>query len=456
MGSRTDAGNPTLRSLPPVHELAGALDAPHALAVAAARQAIAEQRAAVAAGEPVAANLLPRARELLAEMERGSLRRVLNATGVILHTNLGRAPLPAAAREAVARVADGYSNLELELESGERGSRHDHVEGLLCELTGAEAAIVVNNGAGAVLLAAAALAGPGRGIVVARGQLVEIGGGFRIPEVIVQSGARLIEVGTTNRTRLGDYARALESQDDVGAIMRVHQSNFRTVGFVEEVPIEALCELGVPVVDDVGSGWLASQPALMLGGGAAVGDEPPIATSVAAGAALTCCSGDKLLGGPQAGLIVGRRDAVAATRRHPLARALRIDKLSLAALEATLRLYLDPDRALREIPVLAMLAVDEATLAARAGRLAAAIGDRASVARAAGKAGGGALPLLELEGPVVSLDADPEPLARALRHGDPPVVARIHDGQVLLDPRTLADDEVELVAGAARAALSGE
>ncbi len=459
MGARGDSA--TLRSLPAVHELAGALDAPHALAVAAARQAIAEQRAAVVAGEPVAANLLPRARELLAEMERGSLRRVLNATGVILHTNLGRAPLPAAAREAVARAADGYSNLELELESGERGSRHDHVEGLLCELTGAEAAIVVNNGAGAVLLAAAALAGPGRGIVVARGQLVEIGGGFRIPEVIVQSGARLIEVGTTNRTRLGDYARALESHDDVGAIMRVHQSNFRTVGFVEEVPIEALCELGVPVIDDVGSGWLASQPASMSGGsmvagGAAVGDEPPIASSVAAGAALTCCSGDKLLGGPQAGLIVGRRDAVAAARRHPLARALRIDKLSLAALEATLRLYLDPERALREIPVLAMLAVDEATLAARAERLAAAIGDRASVTRAAGKAGGGALPLLELEGPVVSLDADPEPLARALRHGDPPVIARIHDAQVLLDPRTLADDEVELVAGAARGALSGE
>ena len=264
MGAR--GGSATLRSLPAVHELAGALDAPHALAVAAARQAIAEQRAAVVAGEPVAANLLPRARELLAEMERGSLRRVLNATGVILHTNLGRAPLPAAAREAVARAADGYSNLELALDSGERGSRHDHVEGLLCELTGAEAAIAVNNGAGAVLLAAAALAGPGRGIVVARGQLVEIGGGFRIPEVIVQSGARLIEVGTTNRTRLGDYARALESHDDVGAIMRVHQSNFRTVGFVEEVPIEALCELGVPVIDDVGSGWLASQPALMLGG----------------------------------------------------------------------------------------------------------------------------------------------------------------------------------------------
>ena len=391
MGTRGDAGSATLRSLPAVHELAGALDAPHVLAVAAARRAIAEQRTAVVAGVPAAEDLLPRARELLADMQRGSLRRVLNATGVILHTNLGRAPLPAAAREAVARAAEGYSNLELDLESGDRGSRHAHIEGLLRELTGAQAAIVVNNGAGAVLLAAAALAGPGRGIVVARGQLVEIGGGFRIPEVIAQSGARLIEVGTTNRTRLGDYTRALEAGDDVGAIMRVHQSNFRTVGFVEEVPIEALCELGVPVIDDVGSGWLASQPASnLLGvgfgsmseGRTAARDEPPIAASVAAGAAVTCCSGDKLLGGPQAGLIVGRQDAVAAARRHPLARALRIDKLSLAALEATLRLYRDPERALQEIPVLAMLSVDEATLAARARRLAAAIGNLASVIRA--------------------------------------------------------------------------
>jgi L-seryl-tRNA(Ser) seleniumtransferase len=446
MGPRGDSG--ALRSLPAVHEIAGALDAPHALAVAAARRAIAEQRAAIAAGGPATDDVLPRARELLAEMERGSLRRVLNATGVILHTNLGRAPLPAAARDAVMRAAEGYSNLELELETGERGSRHAHVEQLLCDLTGAESAIVVNNGAGAVLLAAAALAGPGRGIVVARGQLVEIGGGFRIPEVIAQSGARLIEVGTTNRTRLGDYARALETHDDIGAIMRVHQSNFRTVGFVEDVSVEALCELGVPVIDDVGSGWLAGQPVLTV-------DEPLIGRSVAAGAALVCCSGDKLLGGPQAGLIVGRRDAVAAARRHPLARALRIDKLSLAALEATLRLYRDPERALEEIPVLAMLAVDEATLAARAERLAAAIGERASVNRAAGKAGGGSLPLLELEGPVVSLDADPEPLVAALRGVDPPVIARIHDGRVLLDPRTLTDEELPIVARAVRGALAG-
>ncbi len=454
MGARGDAGAATLRSLPAVHTLAGALDAPHALAVAAARRAIAEERTAVVAGGTATEDLVPRARELLAEIQRGSLRRVLNATGVILHTNLGRAPLPAAAREAVARAAEGYSNLELDLDSGERGSRHAHVERLLCDLTGAEAAIAVNNGAGAVLLAAAALAGPGRGIVVARGQLVEIGGGFRIPEVIAQSGARLVEVGTTNRTRLGDYARALELHDDVGAIMRVHQSNFRTVGFVEEVPIEALCELGVPVVDDVGSGWLAGQPGRLEVTFTGV-EEPLITASVAAGAALVCCSGDKLLGGPQAGLILGRRESVAAARRHPLARALRIDKLSLAALDATLRLYLDPKRAVREIPVLAMLSADEDALAARAVRLAIAIGERASVTRAAAKAGGGALPLLELEGPVVALEAEPEALARALRHGDPPVIARVHDGRVLLDPRTLSDDEVEPVAASARRALAG-
>jgi L-seryl-tRNA(Ser) seleniumtransferase len=441
MGAGDDAGAAGLRSLPAVHELAARLEAPHALAVAAARLAIEECRTARLAGQPGSGNLVARAREMLVRLERPSLRRVINATGVILHTNLGRAPLAASAREAVARAADGYSNLELDLASGERGSRHAHVEGLLCELTGAEAAIVVNNGAAAVLLAAAALAGPGRAIVVARGQLVEIGGGFRIPEVIAQSGARMIEVGTTNRTRLSDYERALKAHDDVGAIMRVHQSNFRTVGFVEDVGVQELCELGVPVIDDVGSGRIA----LAVGA-----DEPAVTDSVAAGAALVCCSGDKLLGGPQAGLMVGRREAVAAARRHPLARAMRIDKLSLAALEATLRLYRDPQRALREIPTLAMLAADEATLTARAELLAAEIGDGAQVTRATAKVGGGTLPLLELEGPVVALEGEPEARARALRANDPPVIARIHDGRLLLDPRTLTDEDVPLVVSAVR------
>jgi L-seryl-tRNA(Ser) seleniumtransferase len=439
MGAGDDAGAAGLRSLPAVHELAARLEAPHVLAVAAARLAIEECRTARLAGQPGSGNLVARAREMLVRLERPSLRRVINATGVILHTNLGRAPLAASAREAVARAADGYSNLELDLASGERGSRHAHVEGLLCELTGAEAAIVVNNGAAAVLLAAAALAGPGRAIVVARGQLVEIGGGFRIPEVIAQSGARMIEVGTTNRTRLSDYERALKADEEVGAIMRVHQSNFRTVGFVEDVSVAALCELGVPVIDDVGSGRMAQ---------AVDAEEPAVADSVAAGAALVCCSGDKLLGGPQAGLMLGRREAVAAAREHPLARAMRIDKLSLAALEATLRLYRDPLRAVNEIPTLAMLAADETTLAARAGRLAAEIGNRAQVIRATAKVGGGTLPLLELEGPVVALDGDPEALAQSLRANEPPVIGRIHDGRLLLDPRTLTDENVVLVAQA--------
>ncbi len=447
MGARGDPA--ALRSLPAVHELAARLDAPHALAVAAARGAIDEHRACLLAGQPDAGDVEERARELLAALERPSLRQVINATGVILHTNLGRAPLAASVRDAVAQAAEGYGNLELDLDTGERGSRHAHVEALLCELTGAEAGMAVNNCAGAVLLAAAALAGPGRAIVVARGQLVEIGGGFRIPEVIAQSGARLIEVGTTNRTRLDDYERALRAHDDVGAVMRVHQSNFRTVGFVEEVPVEALCELGVPVIDDIGSGWLAGQPAFLGGRGA---QEPELGHSVAAGAALVCCSGDKLLGGPQAGLIVGRREAVAAARRHPLARALRIDKLSLAALEATLRLYRDPERARREIPVLAMLDAGERELAARAQRIAEAIGEPARIVRTAGRVGGGALPLLELEGPAVALDGDPDTLARTLRAHDPPVIARIHEGRVLLDPRTLRDEDVPLVV---RAVLAG-
>ncbi len=438
MGERGDAAATALRGLPPVHELAATLDAPHALAVKAARQAIAEAREAVIAGRP-GAGVQERAVEILSQLGQPSLRRVINATGVILHTNLGRAPLSARAREAVARAAEGYSNLELDLATGERGSRQGHVEELLTELTGAEAAMVVNNGAGAVLLAASALAGPGREVVVSRGQLVEIGGGFRIPEVIATSGAKLTEVGTTNRTRIADYERALGP--DTGAIMRVHPSNFRSVGFVQEVSIEELCELGVPVIDDVGSGVLAED--------AATRGEPGIRRSVQAGAALICCSGDKLLGGPQAGIMAGRRTAVAAARKHPLARALRIDKLSLAALEATLISYRDPaDR----LPVHEMLTADPSVLEARARRLADEIGGAATVVRTAGKVGGGALPLLELEGPAVALSGG-QGLAERLRRADPPVVARVQDGRVLLDPRTLADDELPVLAHAVRAAL---
>ena len=340
----------------------------------------------------------------------------------------------------MARVAAGYSNLEYSLESGERGSRQDHVEALLREVTGAEAALAVNNCAAAVLLAVAALAGRGQEIVVSRGQLIEIGGSFRIPDVVAQSGARLVEVGTTNRTRLRDFARAVG--DQTGAILRAHPSNFRTVGFVEEVEIEQLCGLGVPVIDDVGSGVLADQLELLAG-------EPPVRRSVAAGAALVCFSGDKLLGGPQAGCIVGSRDAVEACKRHPLARALRIDKLTLAALEATLALYRDPEWAAREIPVLRMLADDG--LEERAAALAEATGGE--IVRSTAKVGGGALPLLELEGPAVALD---EALAAPLRRGDPAVVGRLSGGRLLLDPRTLSDADLKTVQFAVRDASGYE
>jgi L-seryl-tRNA(Ser) seleniumtransferase len=412
VGQRDDT---RLRDLPSVDRLATSV----------ARAVVGERREELLAGARDDADLVERAQERL----RPSLRRVVNATGVIVHTNLGRAPLAEAARAAVARVSEGYGNLEFDLERGERGERSAHLDGLLREVTGAEAGFAVNNCAAAVLLAVSALAGPGREVVVSRGQLIEIGGGFRVPEVVAQSGARLVEVGTTNRTRLHDYAAKLT--DATGAILRAHPSNFRTLGFVEEVEIEALCGLGVPVIDDVGSGVLADDVE-------ALADEPAVRRSVRSGAALVCFSGDKLLGGPQAGVIVGTREAVDAARRHPLARAVRIDKLSLAALEATLALYRDPDHARRAIPVLAMLDADG--LEARAAALAEATGGE--VVRSYAKVGGGALPLLELEGPAVALD---ESLAEPLRQSAIPVIGRVSGGRLLLDPRTMADEEVEWV-----------
>jgi L-seryl-tRNA(Ser) seleniumtransferase len=434
-----------LRALPSVEELAARLEGvPHTLAVRAARESIAARREAIAGGAEPSGALLEEARARVEALERGSLRPVLNATGVIVHTNLGRAPLAEAAAEAAADAARGYSNLEYDLEGGTRGSRQVHAESILRELTGAEAALVVNNCAGAVLVATAALAA-GRELVISRGQLVEIGGSFRVPDVIAQSGARMVEVGTTNRTRLADYERALGPE--TGAVMRAHQSNFRTVGFVEEVGIEELCGLGVPVIDDVGSGALAERVPELA-------DEPGVRRSVAAGAAIVCFSGDKLLGGPQAGLMVGRADAIERCRSHPLARALRIDKLSLAALAATLRLYLDPQAALREIPVLRMLTAPESELDARAELMRAALAEAgidARVIRAGAKVGGGALPLLELEGPVCAVDPAPlalDELAARLRRSDPPVIARARDGWLLLDPRTLDDAGAGLAAAA--------
>ncbi|HEX4364331.1 MAG TPA: L-seryl-tRNA(Sec) selenium transferase [Solirubrobacteraceae bacterium] len=417
------------------------------LATAVARAELTARRAEILGGtggdDDAQVDLVARARARL----KPNLKRVLNATGVVVHTNLGRAPLAVEAQAAVAAAADGYSNLELDLATGERSSRHAHVEGLLGELTGAEAAMAVNNCAAAVLLACAALAG-GRDTVVSRGQLIEIGGGFRIPEVLEAAGTRLVEVGTTNRTRSADYEQALaRGGERIGAILRAHPSNFRTLGFVEEVEIEELCSLGVPVIDDVGSGVLGDDVELLAG-------EPPVRRSVRAGAALTAFSGDKLLGGPQAGLLVGTREAIDRCRRHPLARAVRIDKLSLAALEATLALHRDPVAARRALPVLAMLDADDTTLRTRADELATATGG--TVVESTAKVGGGALPLLELPGPAVAIDpgpAGPDALAARLRAGDPAVVGRIHDGRLLLDPRTLTDGEARAAAHAVRAVL---
>jgi L-seryl-tRNA(Ser) seleniumtransferase len=421
----TDARNDRLRALPSVDRLATAV----------ARAELADRRRALLAGHAAAdVDLVAAARARLAP----GTRRVLNATGVVLHTNLGRAPLAGEARAAIAAAATGYGALELDLATGRRSRRGRRAEALLTALAGAEAALVVNNGAAAVLLAAAALAGPGRELIVSRGELIEIGGGLRIADVVAQSGARLIEVGSTNRTRVQDYAAAVGPT--TGAILRVHQSNFRMTGFVARPALEELAALGVPVIDDLGSGALdGDRPAF--------GGEPTVRGSLTAGAALACFSGDKLLGGPQAGILVGAAAHVDACRRHPLARALRIDKLCLAGLEATLELHADAPTAGERVPVLAMLELPADVLAARTGRLAELTGGR--VVEMPSPAGGGSLPLHELDGPGVALDAGPagaDALATRLREGDPAVIARVRDGLVLLSARTLAADEIPVAA----------
>ena len=416
-----------LRDLPSVDELARGVDDP--LAVDAARTVIARAREEIRAGADPG-DLAERLEAELRSARTPSLRRVLNATGVVVHTNLGRAPLAEEALAGVVAAARGYSNLELDLSSGTRGSRQDHVAALLRRLTGAEAALVVNNNAAAMLLALAALA-EGREVVVSRGELIEIGDGFRIPDVLARSGARLVEVGTTNRTRARDYENAVGA--DTALLLRVHQSNFRVVGFAEQPRVEELAAVahrhGLPLLDDLGSGVLAE-----IAGEPSVRDSP---------ADLVCFSGDKLLGGPQAGIVVGRAGLVEKLRRHPLQRALRADKLTLAALEGTLRLYLEaPER----IPVVRMLRETGDAVRARAERLAAATGG--TVEETVGRAGGGALPLAELPSFACALAAS---LAAPLRAADPPVLGIVRDGKLLLDCLTLADDEVDEVARAVTA-----
>ena len=409
-------------------------DAPHRIVVAAARAVISEQRAA--GSSATAAELAPRVRDRVAATVAPSLCRVLNASGVVLHTNLGRAPLAASALQRVEAVGRGYSNLEIDA-AGRRGSRQSHVAPLVRELTGAEDALCVNNCAAALVLSLAAVA-HGREVIVSRGQLVEIGDGFRIPEIIASAGARLREVGATNRTRTSDFTRAIGPE--TAAILRVHPSNYRIVGFQQEPSLSELAELahaaGLPLIDDLGSGAMVASPVFA--------DEPTARESIAAGADLVCISGDKLLGGPQAGIIAGRADVIELCRRHPLARALRIDKLSLAALEATLALSRDPERALREIPALRAMHDDLAAVERRAQLVCERIGG--TVVETVARIGGGALPLVELPSFGVALDGPAELRAAELRAAEVPVIARIVDGRCVLDCRTLADDELELIA----------
>jgi len=441
-----------LRLLPSVDEL---LHSPmgqqliqqysRSMTLRAVRTSIAQARARIREGAPC-----PSYEELLVEVEhilelgqRPNLRPVINATGVIINTNLGRAPLSPEALQAVQDVAGGYSNLEYELETGERGSRHTHVAGLLCELTGAEAALVTNNNAAAVLLALTALAA-GREVIISRGQLVEIGGGFRVPDVMRQSGCQLVEVGTTNRTRLSDYQAAIN--DRTALLLTVHPSNFQITGFTESTPVEALTKLaqqyGLLVMDDLGSGCLLASERFGLG------HEPMPQESIAAGADVVCFSGDKLLGGPQAGILVGKAEALKRISKHPLMRAVRIDKMTLAALEATLR-HFQRDEAEMRIPIWRMISASQGKIASRATSWVSGLQKYsipARTQRGESTVGGGSLPGETLPTTLLALDAGKVPipldeLAKRLRLRSSPIIVRIMRDTLLLDPRTVLEEQ---------------
>ena len=458
-----------LRTLPAIDKLLAttllkelAKDQPHLLIVEAAQQTVdylrrqlLNEKAALPVLDPetVAAQVCAR----VAELATPSLRKVINVTGTLLHTNLGRAPLCYDALQAITNVARGYSNLEYDLNAGQRGKRFTHVEELICKLTGGEAATVVNNNAGAVMLCLAALAG-GRSALVSRGELIEIGGSFRIPDIMAASGVKLVEVGTTNKTHLKDYAETINAE--TALILKVHTSNYRILGFTEAVSGEALAELAhqhdIPVLEDLGSGLLIDLTAYGLP------KEPTVREALKTGIDLVTFSGDKLLGGPQAGIIVGTRKVIDKVRKHPMARALRIDKLTLAALEATLRLYLDPQKALNEIPTLRMLSISNQELQQRCEKLLPklqdALGDTAelNLCEASATVGGGALPLAELPGGVICLVSKKislNEMTNRLRRCDPPVVGRIQDNQFIIDPRTLNNEDEQSLLQALREVL---
>ncbi|MDZ7641765.1 MAG: L-seryl-tRNA(Sec) selenium transferase [Desulfurivibrio sp.] len=442
---------------------ATAAAAPALLVKGVVREVLAACRQAILAGELTDASelarptLLPRLRERLEERLRPNFRPVINATGVVVHTNLGRSLLPDAATGQLQAVAGRYSNLEFDLASGKRGSRYSLVEGLLCELTGAEAALVVNNNAAAVLLVLQSLAA-GREVVVSRGQLVEIGGSFRIPEVMAASGARLVEVGATNRTHLRDYQRAIA--EDTALLLKVHTSNYRIMGFTSEVGVDELATLaasyGLPLMEDLGSGSLVDLSPYGLG------YEPTVGEALKAGADVVTFSGDKLLGGPQAGLILGKREIIEPIKKNPMNRALRIDKFTLAALESVLRLYYDTPRAFAEIPTLRLLTMPYAEIRRRAQRLRRRlrplVGEdcRVELVDTASRVGGGALPETPLPSCAVALrpaQISLNRLEKALRQAAVPVIGRLEEDRLLLDMRTVADREVPQLAATLLAVL---
>ena len=426
-------------------------------AVGALRAAAAEARRALAggAGAEVVGGIEQAVATQLAAAFRPSLASVINATGVVIHTNLGRAPLAAAAIERVAEVARGYSSLEYDVDRGARGRRDVHAEGLICRLTGAEAAVVVNNNAAATMIVLAALAA-GREVIVSRGELVEIGGGFRVPDVMAQSGATLREVGTTNKTRAADYAAAISEK--TALILRVHPSNFTIEGFTERPDLAELVAIGktfnIPVAEDLGSGNVAGPDP---GPDPGTASDPTVAATIAAGVDVCCFSGDKLLGGPQAGIIVGRRAQLDRIRKHPLMRALRVDKMTYAALEATLAEYV-AGRAQTTVPVRRMLTMTADEVRGRAEILAAAIGTltgwRAELVAGASAIGGGSAPGVELPTWLVAIEkagTTPDGLEAALRRHTPPIIARIERDRVLLDLRTVPpEQDSALLAGIAR------
>ena len=424
--------------------------APRSLVVDAVRDVVSHARADarnVPSGDTAWTDAIA---DRVARSQQPSLRPVINATGIVLHTNLGRAPLPAVAIDAIARVASGYSNLEFDLDAGTRGSRYVHCASLLRELTGAEDAVVVNNCAAALVLALNTLS-DGREALLSRGEMVEIGGSFRVHEIMAKSGARLREVGATNRTHVADYQRAIGP--DTGAILKVHRSNFALEGFVSEASVRDLVPLAfeqsLPIIHDLGSGLLIPLSTLGLDG------EPTAGEALAAGASIVVMSGDKLLGGPQAGIILGSAAHIEAMRRNPLARSYRVDKLTLAALEATLTLYRDPTRAIAEIPTLALLGATIATIRARGEgarvRLAAA-GIECELVDTVSTVGAGAFPRAELPSVALALHGDAERWSARLRAGDPAVVGRVNDGRLLLDFRAIPDAEVDALVLAIQAA----